>query len=762
MRGITIRPASKLGITALLLLPAWLELSAVPVHIRAEPVRASGALTKEVAVRLIPQSHSDVEDARNLLLSLPGEQVVDLPAGTWQVLTEAPDLWSPPEWIAPIAGQAETRITLRLFPASPASGRLTGVPNERMPAFLELRLETSLGSAPDQKLPKGSGRCPVAEGRFRCVLPAGRLDLRLQATGFIPFYLWDVDVRRGEVADLGALRLQPGASVTGWVRDTKGREAGGARVRLEPQTLGLPGERPQVEGLLAMSLETQTNRRGFFQLVDPAPGMFVVTVEKDLGRTHRTGIEVRAGLEAQILDPLVLAKPVSLRVILDPSTTPSGAPWKVALEPKAGTAGARAEVYRGQSTPEGTWEQTGLISGKYSLYFKDGETHWHAEEVELAQEQTVLHVALGGLRILGRVHLGGEPLQATLRFSAPSAARQGQFQADEEGRFEGRLSTEGAWNVEVVSEAERLQVRLDPVEIRKLPGQSHARVDIRVPDTRLRGSVVDEKGQAVPQADLLFMAPRKLPSKVATDAEGKFDVRGLPAGSLFVHAVKDEKESDWLEARVEEERETPELRLILRSRQPIQGRVYSSLGPVPGAQVSAMAPPDQTTAASADQAVTGPAGEFTVKLPAGIQAVHLSVLAPGYATRMLFVPLGVEPVLEIPLEPVGGTLIFDLGDRTLEQLRGTATGILSHGGSFVPFLEALRWAQLQRAAQLDPHRLVLPNMEAGDYLLCAGPESYLSIPRGLAPPAHQCSRGTLAPLQELILPLPESSTSTTR
>ena len=742
--------------STLLLLTAWTEAFAVPVHLRTEPAGSSPATGRLVTVRLISQSTEGSLETRTLQLSVPGEQAIDLPAGTWQILTEAANLWSPPEWIAPTAGQAATRITLQLFPAAQVSGRLTGVPEERMPGHLELRLAASPGSAPGPKPPRGSGRCPVVEGRFRCVLPEGRLDLRFQATGFIPLYLWDVGIPRAEMADLGELPLKPGSSVTGWVRNAEGRGVEGARVRLEPQTLGFPGERSQAEGLLAMSLETQTNQRGFFQLEDPAPGMFVVAAEKDLGRAHRAGIEVHAGLEAQILDPLVLAKPVSLRVTLDPPTTPSGAPWKIALEPKAEIASARTEVYRGQSTPEGTWEQEGLSPGKYSVFFKDGETPWHDEEVELAQEQTVLHIALGGLRVLGRIRLGDEPLQATLSFHGQASVKRVRFQSDEEGRFEGRLSTEGTWNVEVVTEPERLRVRLDPVEVRKLTGQSHARVDIRVPDTRLIGSVVDEQGQAVPQAGLLFVAPRKLPSKAATDGEGKFDVRGLPAGSLFVHAVKDDRESEWLEARVEEESDTPELRLTLRSRQQIQGRVYSSHGPVPGAQVSAKAPPDQTTAASADQAITGPAGEFSVKLPAGIRAVHLSVLAPGYATRMLLIPLGVDPVLEVPLEPVGGTLLVDLGDRTLDELRGTATGILAHGESFVPFMETVRWAQLQRVAQPDPHRLVLPNMEAGDYLLCAGPESYLSIPRGLTPPAHQCSRGTLAPLQDLVLSLPST------
>jgi len=750
-----MRCSSYLAASALLCLFAQTEATAVPVRVRAEPVGGATAATDPlVTVRLIPQSTGGSFEARTFRLSVPGEHVTDLPPGTWQVLTEAPDLWSAPEWIAPVAGPAETRVMLRLFPAAPVSGLLTGVPQEKIPAHLDVRLAASPGSPQGPKPPSASIVCPVAGNRFQCVLPVGRLDLRLRSTGFIPAYLWDVGVRNGETAHLGTLTLKPGASVVGWVRNEAGREASGARVRLEPETFGLPREPAQVEGLKAMSLEAQTNQRGFFQLENPVPpGRFVVTVEKDLGRARRSGIEIRPGLEAEILEPLVLARPVSLRVSLDPARPPSGARWKVTLERKP-DIGPSPEVYRGEAALDGTWQQNGVSPGRYTLYFDDGQMPWHAEPVEVSDQTTNIHVSLGGVQVRGHIRLGDEPLPATLWFRGPSAAQQGRFQSDEQGRFEGVLATEGTWTVDLVSEAEKLQIRLGPVEVRKISGQSHARVDLRVPATRLRGLVVDEHGQAVSQANLSFIVPTKLPSKVATDREGKFDVRGLPVGSLFVHAVKDEMESEWLEARIEEASESPELRLVLQARQAIQGLVHASHGPVPGAQVSATAPPSQATAGSGAEAISGPSGEFTLKLPAGIPAVHLAVLAPGYATRMLFVPLGSEPILDIPLETVGGTLIFDLGDRTLDEIRGTGIGILAHGGTFVPFMTTVRWSLLQRAPQMDPHRLVLPNMEAGDYLLCVGPESYLAIPRGQAPPAHQCSHGSLAPLQELVLPLP--------
>lgn len=157
--------------------------------------------------------------------------------------------------------------------------------------------------------------------------------------------------------------------------------------------------------------------------------------------------------------------------------------------------------------------------------------------------------------------------------------------------------------------------------------------------------------------------------------------------------------------------------------------------------------------------VSGPAGEFTLKLPAGTHNIHLNVIAPGYATRMLKAQTGEGSVLEIPLEPAGGNLVLDFGSQTSEKLKALGAGLLAHNGTFVSLGRLFRWAELQRAPQSDPRHLVVPNMEAGEYLVCIGDAAQTMVPRGLEPPPAECSRGYLLPLQELTLrmpPIPES------
>jgi hypothetical protein len=268
---------------------------------------------------------------------------------------------------------------------------------------------------------------------------------------------------------------------------------------------------------------------------------------------------------------------------------------------------------------------------------------------------------------------------------------------------------------------------------------------------------VDERQQPAAGSEVLILPHRIRATSVTTNDQGEFLVRGLKPSTVIVHAEspKRDAESEWLEARVEEERDTPELLLVLRSRVLVQGRVFAANGPVPGARVQVFSAIAESGGGSSDSSISGPAGEFTVKLPHGSQIAHVSVLAPGHATRMFLAQLGKEPVLEIPLERVGGKLVFDLGKHTLDEIRSAGAGLLAHGGSFVPLGSAMLWARLKRADQHDPHLLVLPDMEAGEYALCMGPEAQVAVPRGHEPPVAQCSRGSLLPLQELRLMLHE-------
>ena len=200
-----------------LTLPAWTGLWATPVRFQIEPAVPGEPISGPVTLRLLPQSPG--LEPLTLSLTPPDDQVVDIPANTvWQVVTESPGLWSAPRMIAPTSVDIEQLVSLRLFPAAAATGRLQPNPGQPAPAVLDLRLEASPRPLEGPRPASTSVQCPVQDGRFRCKVPAGTLDLRLRPGSFLPSYLWDLTFHPSEEKDLGTLPLRPGTSVVGWVR----------------------------------------------------------------------------------------------------------------------------------------------------------------------------------------------------------------------------------------------------------------------------------------------------------------------------------------------------------------------------------------------------------------------------------------------------------------------------------------------------------------------------------------------------------------
>lgn len=743
-----------------ILLGGCLELAAVPVRLLTVQV-AESATVREVTLRLTPGGTAgETADPRILRIPVPGETVTELRAGVlWQVVVESGEVWTPPQWIVPEEGGEAAPVTLRLFPAASLTGTFVAADPESLPKTLDLRLEPSPGE-PGLRLPMTPLQCPVQDGRFRCTVPAGRLDLRIKAGPTIPLYLWDVETRPGETRDLGSLALKAGSSIVGWVRSSDGKGMKDALVRVEPQVIGMPDEPARHAGLQAMALEARTNARGFFQIENPAPGMVTLTARQErFAAARRSGVEVRPGLEANLSEPLVLVPPLTFQLRLDPPLDPAGEPWRVRIEEPAYNPSTRTVSFQGKATSAGVWEQPGLSPGTYEVAVSDSERDWLIQSVELAPGRTSLSLRLEGLRLQGRITLGDEPLEATLRMFGRPGRESAQFRSGRNGRFEGLIPVEGLWDIEVHAPADGVRAKVDSVEVRTPPGQSVARVEIRLPDTELTGTVVDERGEPVEDARVVLVPQRKRPVTVETGEEGRFTARGLPPGTVLVHGEHErtESESEWMQALLEED-EPASLRLVLQRRVRITGRVFSPHGPVPGAQIMAASDITEAGAGSVDQVVTGPAGEFEVRMPQGSRRLNLTVIAPGYPIRMLAVPLKPETVVEIPLETVGGTLVIDLGGRTLQEALEQRAGLLAHGGTFVPFGTVAGWARLSRAPQENPYRLVVPNVEAGEYLLCFGAEGQMAYLRGGDTSGPQCSRGTLAPLQELTLSLPAKGT----
>jgi hypothetical protein len=525
-------------------------------------------------------------------------------------------------------------------------------------------------------------------------------------------------------------------------------------VHLAPERLGSadPGSTEQRLGSLA--LDTKTDNRGFFQLEGVAPGTYVVTATAPgMAPARVSPVIVREGLEAEIIEPLILSPPVTLRVELSPPVDPYGGHWSLRLLQETNAGGPLGTAAQGQADGEGHWVQGGLTPGKYQLQvLGDLGSRWVDHEIEIAAGEGPIPIDIPVIEIGGHLTIGDSPLSGTLWFGGSHGVPRVRFDADERGVFEGFLPNEGTWPVDLVSESEGLELGLEPVEVHVRSGKRAAEVEIRIPDTTLEGAVVDESGQGVPGASIEFTGDHKL-SEIKAGKEGKFRIRGLAPPYVFIEAEDGTRSTGPVEAALVEGEKSPWLRLVLQDRIEVRGQVVSPAGPVPGAEVLAWPGMDQVAFASDDRTVTGPEGTFSLHFPSATRSLTLFVSAPGYAFHMARVVVQKDRLLVVPVESPGGTLILDL--PRAKDGGAPPSPLLVHGGTFTPLLLLSRWASLQRAEQSDPGRLVVPNVESGDYGLCVNAGADLR--QGKEPLAGRCARGSIVPNGELTLSLPSDS-----
>lgn len=728
-----------------ILLLAVPAAQAIPIRIAVElsgsPVTG---VPLEGMLRLVPKE-PEKEKQLEIPIQAQGEREVDLqPDGTWEARFEGKGFWGEPVTISP---RHMGSVRLRVFPSGRIRGTVILPAGEKPLSSLAVRLQPSFEARAEPL--DATVLCPIEKGKLACEIPAGKLDLRLRAEGGLaPVYLWGAQILPGKEKDLGALKLRRGASVSGWVQTAEGRPPSPeCRLTLTPAS-AVTDELKVGDQIEKSSLEATPNERGFFQIVGVSPGRYeLIARQPGYAETRISSIDVRPNLESQVIDRLVLAKPVTFDIALDPPVEPYGSPWRIELAQRATPSDPPSRQIDGTASQEGVWHVPGISPGTYELrVLGDQKAVWHEEFLDVRPGQPALRIDLPVLRVEGQILMGKEPLSATLWLSQQGGRRL-RFDSDDRGRFSGVLPGEGLWAPQIYSEMEKLRVSLEPVEIKPPQGKNLAKVEIQVPDTKLSGQVVDDGGQPVRTARVsIIHLDKRAQDVIDTDEKGEFSVRGLHPGSLVVKADDGERQSDFVPSTLPEKGEAPSLRLVVHKLQTFEGRVVSTVGGVPGTMILASSPFNAQGAAHTAQAVSGADGSFHVDLPAGTTTLNLVVFPPGYAMRLMTTPVSPGQPVEISVEPQGGTL-------TLEWTEGGPNPLLVHGGSFAVPNMLKAWARMQGSRASGPGRLVLTNVEAGPYNLCVG----AAIPRltqGGEPPAANCTGGVLAPNGELVLRAP--------
>ena len=564
----------------------------------------------------------------------------------------------------------------------------------------------------------------LGQGKLDCEVPAVPVDLRLQIGDRIPIYLWNLSLERGQVLDLGALDLQQGASVAGWVETANGEPLpkGTEVVLLPPPHPGLGSQ--SRERLARQSNRAGVTDRGFFQVVGIPPGGYRLSARAgEFAVSDAETLVVREGLELRLPRPLVLERSLDFELVVDPPFGPMDTPWLLSLsKPKHGPY-LPPSVARGTADLDGRWQIKSLRPGTYLVSVAAGEYRWLEEQIEVRRhgEQVLVQVPLKAVR--GEIRLRGEPLQASLIFGGRNGPIQVPMETDEAGYFEGFLPRWGTWPLSVSSQDPRVERRLRRVKVLEPAEGLDAYVSLELGGGVIQGVVVDEEGEEIPGAMVAAISLPEFepPVYVRSDDQGSFHLEGLDSASVVsLQATSGDAQSKWVRVDLEAvERQGGDelIELELRPSVQVGGVVSGPSGGVPGATVALW----PTHTGYMEGTATDEHGTFSLKISARVEEVgsmDLVVMAPGY-------PL----VVERRAAGTGRPLSVFVGKKGAGEIVVPLTPPEGPGfGAYLVLFEGIplaipvlgQWATLNGYPRLAPNvaTLRVPQMPAGTYALC--------------------------------------------
>lgn len=666
----------------------------------------------------------------------------------------------------PAGSRGEAKLTL--WPL----GRLVGElkrPDSRPPAPREILVTTlpPRGGSRGQEPPKGQISCPVdPAGRFRCELPAAAYDLSFSLAPYAPVYRWQAKVPAGRSLDLGPLPLRLGASVAGWVATDDGSpiDPGRCRVRLRPLEAAGRLDPRVVDQIDGSTIETRIGADGFFQLFGVRPGIYEIEAEMPpYAPARRSTVEVVEGAESALREPLRFLPKSDLALEIDPPQDWLGRPWRIKATRwiQKGVRGDWQNTWEGETDAEGVAKLTEQAEGPFHVLVFDsrGTRFLDDESVVLRSAPAVARLDVRWVDLEGTVRLGRDPLEADLRFGF-TIADAPRFRSDAEGRFQGVLPKDGPWRVEIqAADGDFSSQVVAEVEADR---DGRASLSIELPDTRLFGQVVMPDGAPAAEAAVLLQAG-EVGTRIQTDAQGRFNFRGLPPGSAFLQAEgKASPDAPTLKARADglplvADSSYGPVELRLAPSRTLRGRVVSPLGAVVSASLYVEAGEGMPLRS---QSRTDLSGEFSAEIPADATRARISVLAPGRALQAFSVPTDAEPTLQLSTE--AGDVEVEASWLPDAKGRERGSWIAVQNGLLLPMPFLYQWIDLQngdRAALGREGKMKIGHLPPASYQFCNVTMNDLIAFQltGALPSAAVCAGGVLAAGGTLRLKVPEPS-----
>jgi uncharacterized GH25 family protein len=314
-----------------------------------------------------------------------------------------------------------------------------------------------------------------------------------------------------------------------------------------------------------------------------------------------------------------------------------------------------------------------------------------------------------GTKVVGRVTRGGKPVTGAMVMLFPASRSAGptgmltggggggfaMASTKDDGNYEISGVNPGRYTSTVQSGFGGAPGGGEPFEVGR--GVTEVRHDIVLPDTGIRGIVVDEEGKAVPGAAVTALDPSKATGKLTdigsamesvggqgfTDDEGRFAISGMKAGSWRLHVQAQGYGTEVLDNVAAVDAGSPEVRVTLHQGTEVIVRVVGPDGsPVRGANVflSDSQGRELTNLRQMDTLKTGEDGRASVRAPAGSLKFEAAAqgFAPGETTAT--VPTGGEVVVKLAK---AATLKVTVSGPGGAPLAGAGVELLDPSG--VPF-----------------------------------------------------------------------------
>jgi len=564
---------------------------------------------------------------------------LDLPAGRWELTTESSRCWAPvltvdpgvssilPVWSAAVAHGS----------VDPASGAISG------PLRAEFRLT---GEGNEQNAPRFSESCSVGNASWSCRVPATGFHLRLSLDQRAPWYARNVTMTAGEERDFGGIRFTPGASVAGTIATPRGGHEETV-IELTPAS----ASSSQAQRTKPRRVVVKGGNGGLFQFTAVPQGAYRLTVSR-LGwlPAEVKSIRVEEGRESFLEKPLQLARAATIDVFITPPLSTEEEPWLVRLETSGGVVNKL--MSESAASFSGEWRNDALHAGKYVLSVVDRHDNlFRRETVEASVDGAPQFLKIIKVRVRGVVRMGSAPYESQVVFSDDENSAEISLQADAAGKFEGILSHQGRWLVEVANPAKRFYVKDIPVEVKRTSDQDVAAVVVTMPGGKVKGRVTNKAGDPA-QADVVVFRNGKVDGNGGTIPDGSFQLEGLKPGPVTLLAISRGAESDMVSYQVTEDNPAV-IQILLEDLVDVKYQLLSDDGnPIAGAVIRYSA----GGMTRSRQAISDPMGEFSIRIPQDTHSLLAAIVAEGFPVTVRQLDPGNTEIQRIVLATASASL----------------------------------------------------------------------------------------------------------